>query len=163
MGLTGIEIYKMLPQTNCKDCGVPTCLAFAMKLAAGQAELDSCPHVSDEAKEKLSSASAPPVLPVTVGAGEAAFQSVVERQAKIASVQRHVAANQAQGLVQGDEFAVIAQLIDLGSETGFLVIENVMIEREAQGIAALSDIRTDTQQAQRGRAGKVAQPCLRRG
>lgn len=75
MGLTGIEIYKMLPQTNCKDCGVPTCLAFAMKLAAGQAELDACPHVSDEAKEKLSSASAPPVLPVTIGAGEAAFKT----------------------------------------------------------------------------------------
>ncbi len=75
MGLTGIEIYKMLPQTNCKDCGVPTCLAFAMKLAAGQAELDSCPHVSDEAKEKLSSASAPPVLPVTVGSGEGAFKT----------------------------------------------------------------------------------------
>jgi len=74
MGLTGIEIYKMLPQTNCKECGVPTCLAFAMKLAAGQAELDSCPHVSDEAKEKLSSASAPPVLPVTIGAGDNVFK-----------------------------------------------------------------------------------------
>ncbi len=78
MGLTGIEIYKMLPQTNCKDCGVPTCLAFAMKLAAGQAELDTCPHVSDEAKEKLSSASAPPVLPVTIGAGDGAFKSGAE-------------------------------------------------------------------------------------
>ncbi|MDY6933663.1 MAG: acetyl-CoA decarbonylase/synthase complex subunit gamma [Spirochaetota bacterium] len=75
MGLTGVEIYKMLPQTNCKDCGVPTCLAFAMKLAAGQAELDSCPHVSDEAKEKLSSASAPPVLPVTIGSGDNAFKT----------------------------------------------------------------------------------------
>ena len=50
MALTGLEIYKLLPQTNCKDCGFPTCLAFAMKLAAKQASLDDCPHVSDEAK-----------------------------------------------------------------------------------------------------------------
>lgn len=75
MALSGIEIYKMLPQTNCKDCGVPTCLAFAMKLAAGQAELDKCPHVSAETKEKLSSASAPPVIPVSVGTGNAVFKT----------------------------------------------------------------------------------------
>jgi acetyl-CoA decarbonylase/synthase complex subunit gamma len=75
MALTGIEIYKMLPQTNCKDCGVPTCLAFAMKLAAGQAQLDACPKVSIEAKEKLSSASAPPVMPVTIGTGATIFKT----------------------------------------------------------------------------------------
>ncbi len=75
MALSGIEIYKMLPQTNCKDCGVPTCLAFAMKLAAGQAELGACPHVSDAAKEKLFSASAPPVMPVTIGTGNNVFKT----------------------------------------------------------------------------------------
>lgn len=68
MALSGIQIYKMLPQTNCKDCGFPTCLAFAMKLAAKQVELSLCPHVSDEAKEKLSEAAAPPVRPITVSA-----------------------------------------------------------------------------------------------
>ena len=46
MALTGIEIFKKLPKTNCGECGVPTCLAFAMKLAAGQAELAACPYVS---------------------------------------------------------------------------------------------------------------------
>ena len=46
MALTGIQILKMLPKTNCGDCGIPTCLAFAMKVAAGQAEIDTCPHVS---------------------------------------------------------------------------------------------------------------------
>ena len=50
MALSGIAIYKVLPQTNCKECGFPTCLAFAMKLAARQAELSACPYVSDEAK-----------------------------------------------------------------------------------------------------------------
>ncbi len=61
MALTGLEIYKLLPQTNCKDCGYPTCLAFAMKLAAKQAALKDCPHVSEEAKSKLEAASAPPI------------------------------------------------------------------------------------------------------
>lgn len=69
MALTGIQIFKLLPQTNCKECGVPTCLAFAMNLASGKAELDSCPYVSDEAREKLADASAPPIRPVKVGKG----------------------------------------------------------------------------------------------
>ncbi|MGD9213046.1 MAG: acetyl-CoA decarbonylase/synthase complex subunit gamma [Desulfobacteraceae bacterium] len=69
MALTGIQIFKLLPKTNCKECGVPTCLAFAMNLASGKAELDSCPYVSDEAREKLSEASAPPIRPVVVGKG----------------------------------------------------------------------------------------------
>ncbi|MDY6827108.1 MAG: acetyl-CoA decarbonylase/synthase complex subunit gamma [Bacillota bacterium] len=70
MGLTGLEIYKHLPKTNCKECGSPTCLAFAMALAAGKASLDACPYVSDEAKETLDSASAPPIKLVKVGTGD---------------------------------------------------------------------------------------------
>lgn len=69
MALTGIQIFKLLPKTNCKECGVPTCLAFAMNLASGKAELDSCPYVSDEAKEQLAEASAPPIRPVPLGKG----------------------------------------------------------------------------------------------
>lgn len=64
MALSGIQIYKLLPQTNCKDCDFPTCLAFAMKLASKQVELAKCPHVSDEAKAQLAEASAPPVRPM---------------------------------------------------------------------------------------------------
>lgn len=74
MGLTGIQIFKMLPKTNCGECGVPTCLAFAMNLASGKAELDACPYVSDEAKEQLAEASAPPIRPVAIGAGTRAFK-----------------------------------------------------------------------------------------
>ncbi|MDL2275729.1 acetyl-CoA decarbonylase/synthase complex subunit gamma [Desulfosarcina sp. OttesenSCG-928-A07] len=69
MALTGIQIFKLLPKTNCKECGVPTCLAFAMNLASGKAELDSCPYVSEEARAQLSEASAPPIRPVVVGKG----------------------------------------------------------------------------------------------
>jgi acetyl-CoA decarbonylase/synthase complex subunit gamma len=77
--LSGIEIFKLLPKTNCKECGFSTCLAFAMQLAGGKTELEKCPYVSDEAKEKLAEASAPPIRKVTVGKGERAF-SVGEEQ-----------------------------------------------------------------------------------
>ncbi|HUU64801.1 MAG TPA: acetyl-CoA decarbonylase/synthase complex subunit gamma [Dehalococcoidales bacterium] len=74
MPLTGIEIFKLLPKTNCGECGVPTCLAFAMNLASGKMELAACPHVSEESKEKLAEASAPPILPVTIGVGGKALK-----------------------------------------------------------------------------------------
>ena len=61
MALTGIQIYKLLPQTNCKECGFPTCLAFAMKLAAKQVELADCPYVSEESQAQLAESSAPPI------------------------------------------------------------------------------------------------------
>ena len=74
MALTGIEIFKKLPKKNCGECGVPTCLAFAMSLAAGKAELSACPYVSEEAKQELGEASAPPIRPLTVGTGDYALK-----------------------------------------------------------------------------------------
>ena len=74
MPLTGIEIFKLLPKTNCKECGEPTCLAFAMKLAAGKAELALCPYISEEGKAKLEEASAPPIRPITIGVGDRALK-----------------------------------------------------------------------------------------
>jgi len=72
MALTGMAIYKNLPKTNCKECGFPTCLAFAMQVAAKQKALTDCPHLSDEAREAFSEASAPPMKLVTIGTGDAA-------------------------------------------------------------------------------------------
>jgi acetyl-CoA decarbonylase/synthase complex subunit gamma len=74
MALTGIQIFKLLPKTNCGKCGVPTCLAFAMNLAAGKAELSRCPDVSEEAKAQLQEASAPPIRPMTIGTGPRALK-----------------------------------------------------------------------------------------
>jgi acetyl-CoA decarbonylase/synthase, CODH/ACS complex subunit gamma len=74
MPLTGLEIYKLLPKTNCKECGFPTCLAFAMKLAAKQAELKACPYVTEESKAKLEAASAPPIRLVPIGGEEAKLE-----------------------------------------------------------------------------------------
>jgi len=70
MALTGVQIYKFLPKTNCKECNFPTCLAFAMKLAAGGVELAACPYVSDEGKAALAAAAKPAIRLVTIGAGE---------------------------------------------------------------------------------------------
>lgn len=67
MALTGLDIFKLLPKTNCKDCGNPTCLAFAMALAASKTSIENCPHISEEAKETLGGASAPPIKLVKVG------------------------------------------------------------------------------------------------
>jgi len=69
MALSGIQIYKLLPQTNCKECGFPTCLAFAMKLAAKQVELSACPYVSDASKKQLAESAAPPIRLITLKAG----------------------------------------------------------------------------------------------
>ena len=65
--LTGLKIQKLLPKTNCKECGSNTCLAFAMKLAGQKAELSDCPYASDEAKQVLGAASEPPVKAIDLG------------------------------------------------------------------------------------------------
>ncbi|MFC1804278.1 acetyl-CoA decarbonylase/synthase complex subunit gamma [Candidatus Omnitrophota bacterium] len=70
MALSGLDIYKLLPKTNCKECGFATCLAFAMQIAKKAASLDKCPHLTDDAKVKLEESSQPPVKLVSIGAGE---------------------------------------------------------------------------------------------
>jgi len=70
MALTGLEIFKLLPKTNCKKCGMPTCLAFAMQLAQKRAKLEDCPDVSEEAKQVLAAAAAPPMRLVKFGSGD---------------------------------------------------------------------------------------------
>lgn len=74
MALTGLEIFKLLPKTNCKKCGRPTCLAFAMQLAQKKANLADCPDVSEEAKNVLGTAAAPPIKLITLKAGEKIFK-----------------------------------------------------------------------------------------
>lgn len=67
MALTGLQIQKLLPKTNCKECGSNTCMAFAMKLAAKKAEIAECPYASEEAVSVLGAASEPPVRGVALG------------------------------------------------------------------------------------------------
>ncbi len=74
MALTGLEIFKLLPRDNCKKCGMPTCLAFAMQLAQKRAKLEDCPEISEEAKQKLAAAAAPPMRKIVFGSGDAQVQ-----------------------------------------------------------------------------------------
>ncbi len=68
MALTGLQIQKLLPKTNCKECGSNTCLAFAMKLAARKADISQCPYASEEAIQTLGAAYEPPVKLIELGA-----------------------------------------------------------------------------------------------
>ncbi len=70
MALSGLDIYKLLPKTNCKKCGSPTCLAFAMKLAMKKASLDDCPDITAEARKALEESSRPPIALIKLGSGD---------------------------------------------------------------------------------------------
>ncbi|MDD4136265.1 MAG: acetyl-CoA decarbonylase/synthase complex subunit gamma [Methanoregula sp.] len=74
MALKALDIYKLLPKKNCKECGDPTCLTFAMKLAGGKADVELCPYLSDEAKATLGATTRPPIRLVRVGVGERFFK-----------------------------------------------------------------------------------------
>ena len=69
MALKGLDIFKLTPKTNCKECGNPTCMAFAMKVAQGAIPVEKCPHLSDDAKAALGEATAPPMKALTIGTG----------------------------------------------------------------------------------------------
>ncbi|GAH33394.1 unnamed protein product, partial [marine sediment metagenome] len=71
MPISGSQIVKMLPKRKpCRECGFPTCFAFAMKLASGGVTVDKCPYLSEETKIKLIDLLAPPMKLVTIGSGE---------------------------------------------------------------------------------------------
>jgi acetyl-CoA decarbonylase/synthase complex subunit gamma len=74
MALKALDIYKLLPKKNCKECGDPTCLTFAMKLAGGKADVDLCPYLDDQAKSVLGATTRPPVRLVKVGVGVRSFR-----------------------------------------------------------------------------------------
>jgi acetyl-CoA decarbonylase/synthase complex subunit gamma len=73
MPLKALDIYKLLPKKNCKECGDPTCLTFAMKLAAGKADIDLCPYLDENAKSVLGATTRPPIRLVKLGVGERSF------------------------------------------------------------------------------------------
>ncbi len=74
MALKALDIYKLLPKKNCKECGDPTCLTFAMKLAGGKADVDLCPYLDDQAKAVLGATTRPPIRRVRIGVGERSFE-----------------------------------------------------------------------------------------
>ena len=82
MALKGLDIFKLSPKTNCKECGNPTCMAFCMKVAQGAASLDKCPHFSAEALATLNSATAPLMKTISVGEHKLGGETVLFRHEK---------------------------------------------------------------------------------
>lgn len=70
MALKGLDIFKLTPKKNCKECGNPTCMAFAMKVAQGALSIDACPYMSEDAIAQLSEATAPPMKALKIGTGD---------------------------------------------------------------------------------------------
>jgi len=82
MALKGLDIFKLSPKKNCKECGNPTCMAFCMKVAQGAVEIDKCPYFSDEAKAMLNEQTAPPMKTITVGEHKLGGETVLFRHEK---------------------------------------------------------------------------------
>ena len=82
MALKGLDIFKLTPKTNCKDCGNPTCMAFAMKVASGALTIDKCPHMSADALATLGEATAPPMKSFKIGELSLGGETVLARHEK---------------------------------------------------------------------------------
>ena len=82
MALKGLDIFKMSPKKNCKECGSPTCMAFCMKVAQGAVSIDKCPYFSEEAKASLNEATAPAMKTITVGDHKLGGETVMFRHEK---------------------------------------------------------------------------------
>lgn len=133
MGLTGLEIYKQLPKKNCGECGTPTCLAFAMALAAGKGSLDSCPYVSDAAREALDSASAPPIKAVKFGNGSVlGDETVLFRHDKTFYHPTTILVNLSDTLTDADVTAKVQQVNDLE-------FDRVGLHYSVDGIAVVNE------------------------
>ena len=82
MALKGIDIFKLTPKTNCKDCGSPTCMAFSMKVAQGSIAIDKCPHLSEDALKVLGEATEPPMKLIDIGGHKIGGETVLYRHEK---------------------------------------------------------------------------------
>ncbi len=82
MALKGLDIFKLSPKKNCKECGSPTCMAFCMKVAQGSVEIDKCPYFSDDAKAMLNEQTAPPMKTISVGEHKLGGETVLFRHEK---------------------------------------------------------------------------------
>lgn len=139
MALTGLEIFKQLPKKNCQECGVPTCLAFAMALAAGKATLDSCPYVTEEAREALDSAAAPPIKAIKFGQDTVLGDETVLFRHDKTFYHPTAVLIQVSDSMEEEELRVKLQ------EINGLVFERVGLQYSVDGIAVVND----SQDAQR--------------
>ena len=166
MPAKGTDIVKKLPESgkkNCKECGFPTCFAFAMKLASGGATLDKCPHLSSEVVAELEDALAPPMKLVTIGSGDNAIQigneEVVYRHDKtfvhspgfallISDTDSDDVADQKISKIQSLQFdrvgltlkaELLALRFDSGDKSKFLALVKKACDKSKLGMVIISD------------------------
>ena len=82
MAVKGLDIFKLSPKKNCKECGSPTCMAFCMKVAQGALPITKCPYMSPEAIALLSEATAPPMKTLEIAGHKLGGETVLFRHEK---------------------------------------------------------------------------------
>ena len=125
MALKGLDIFKMSPKKNCKECGVPTCMAFCMKVAQGAVSIDKCPYFSDEAKAMLNEQTAPPMKTISVGEHKLGGETVLFRHEKTLVSKNLYAATVCTCM---DEATVDAKLADLAKVDYERIGERMYVE-----------------------------------
>ena len=156
MAFSGLDIYKLLPKTNCRECGFATCLAFAMQLAKKAVSIDKCPYVSEESKKALEASSLPPIRLVTIGRDE--FKTEVGNETVLFRHEEKFHHPAALGFIIDDDAddAVIKQKLSVIRQLKFervgqLLEPNIIALRQKAGdtrfIAALKLILSNTQMA----------------
>ena len=135
MAVKGLDIFKLSPKKNCKECGSPTCMAFCMKVAQGAVPITKCPYMSEEAIALLSEATAPPMQTITVGAHKLGGETVMMRHEKTLVNRNLFAATLCTCM---DDAAVDAKLAEMKAVTADS--ESTTIEVEDEETLALNDM-----------------------
>ena len=139
MALKGLDIFKLSPKKNCKECGCPTCMAFCMKVAQGALTLDKCPHFSPDAVAKLSEATAPPMKTISVGDIKLGGETVLFRHEKtLVSRNRFAITVKASDEAQADQKLADAAKIDYERIGEREYVEFVYIEADAGADAVVA-------------------------
>ena len=125
MALKGLDIFKLSPKKNCKECGSPTCMAFCMKVAQGAVSIDKCPYFSEEAKASLNEATAPAMKTITVGEHKLGGETVLFRHEKTLVNKNLYAVNVCTCM---DDATVDAKLADLAKVDYERIGERMYVE-----------------------------------
>ena len=112
MALKGLDIFKMSPKTNCKECGVPTCMAFCMKVAQGALPIEKCPHMGADVIAKLSEATAPPMKTIQVGNFKMGGETVLARHEKTFVSKNLYAVSVSDSMENADQVLADLQKVD---------------------------------------------------
>lgn len=151
MALKGLDIFKLTPKTNCKECGSPTCMAFSMKVAQGAVDISKCPHLSEEAMATLAEATAPPMKSLKIGVGDAEHpmggETVLYRHEKT-YVSRPLFAVSMTAANFDEKWAEISKVdYDRIGERMYVELLNLVYEGDADAYAELAGKAKDTGRA----------------